>query len=145
MEHRRVGYQQALAEAGLPLDPALEWEVIGYPDIDQEALAERLQQPERPTAIFAANDQLAIAVQRVARSLKLNIPQDLALVGFDNLEISAQLEIPLTTVTQPAFDIGKVACQLVIQMIDMTSTRIQQAILPTQLIIRSSCGDHQRR
>jgi len=142
-EHRKVGYRQALIEAGIPLNPDLEWEVIGYPDIDQGALAEQMAQPERPTAIFAANDQLAIAVQRVARTLKLNIPQDLALVGFDNLEISAQLDIPLTTVAQAAFDLGKVAGKLVMQKIGRTSIHLQQSILPTQLIVRSSCGYHQ--
>jgi GntR family transcriptional regulator, arabinose operon transcriptional repressor len=140
MEHRRAGYRQALQEAGIDLDPGLEWEVEGYPDIDINALAAHLTQPQRPTAIFAANDQLALAAQRAARSLKMSIPDDLALVGFDNLEISAQLDVPLTTIVQPAFEMGKTAGEIVISKIKGQSNCVEQRILPTKLVVRQSCG-----
>lgn len=140
MEYRRLGYRQALQEAGLPNDPALEWEVVGYPDIDQTALEQRLLQTGRPTAIFAANDQLAMAVLRAARAARLSIPDDLALVGFDNLDISAQLDIPLTTIAQPAFEIGRVAGELVLMRLSQEMHYIQKRILPVQLIVRRSCG-----
>ncbi len=140
MEQRRSGYRQALSEAGLPLDPSLEWEVVGYPEIDTTTLEERLRQPDRPDAIFAANDQLALAVQRVARAAGLVIPQDLALVGFDDLEISANLDIPLTTVAQPAFEIGCTAWNILHTKITKASTGIERQILPVRLIVRRSCG-----
>jgi len=140
MEHRRAGYRQALQEAGLDLDSRLEWEVEGYPDIDIAALAAYLARVPRPTAIFAANDQLALAAQRAARSLKMSIPDDLALVGFDNLEISAQLDVPLTTIVQPAFEMGKTAGEMVICKIKGQSNCVEQRILPTQLVVRRSCG-----
>jgi len=139
MEHRRLGYRQALQEAGLLPDPDREWEVEGYPEIDLEVLVARLRSSDRPEAIFAGNDQLALAIQRVARSLGLSIPRDLALVGFDNLEISAQLEVPLTTIAQPAFEMGRTAGELVICKITGQNTCIQQHILPTELIVRQSC------
>jgi len=140
MEHRRAGYRQALKEAGLDLDSRLEWEVEGYPDIDIAALTAYLTRVPRPTAVFAANDQLALAAQRAARSLKMSIPDDLALVGFDNLEISAQLDVPLTTIVQPAFEMGKTAGEMVIGKIKGQSNCVEQRILPTQLVVRQSCG-----
>lgn len=140
MEQRRAGYRQALLEAGLHLDPSLEWEVVGYPEIELNTLYERLIQPDRPSAIFAANDQLALAVQRAGRHVGLSIPQDLALVGFDNLEISSNLDIPLTTIAQPAFEIGCTAWNILHAKITKASTGIERQILPVRLIVRRSCG-----
>jgi len=140
MEHRRLGYRQALLEAGIEPDPNDEWEVIGYPEVDQAALEERLSQPERPNAIFTANDQLALSVLSVARSLKISIPEELALVGFDNLDISAHLDIPLTTIAQPSFEIGYAAGELLVSQIKKDISWTQRRILPVQLIIRQSCG-----
>ena len=140
MEHRRAGYRQALLEGGVDLDPTLEWEVEGYPDIDLAALAAHLQRDPRPTAIFASNDQLALATQRVARTLKILIPAHLALVGFDNLEVSAQLDVPLTTIAQPAFEIGRTAGEQVIRRIMGQSNGVESHILPVNLVVRHSCG-----
>jgi DNA-binding LacI/PurR family transcriptional regulator len=138
MEHRRAGYQQALFEACIPADPGLEWEVDGYPEIDQVTLEAKLAETSHLTAIFAANDQLAIAVQRAARKLKIAIPEDLALVGFDNLDISAQLDIPLTTIAQPAISMGRTAGELILSKISGQSSGVQCRILPVQLIVRRS-------
>jgi len=145
MEQRRVGYRHALQEVGMALKPELEWEVKGYPEIDLAALEDKLTQPGRPTAIFAANDQLALAVQHAARSLKLSIPEDLALVGFDNLEIAAHVDIPITTVAQPAFEMGRMAGELLLSKIrpavlSAEVTHIQRRILAVQLVVRCSCG-----
>jgi LacI family transcriptional regulator len=140
MEHRRLGYRHALLEAGIEPDSNLEWEVIGYPKIDHNAIVEYFLQPGRPTAIFAANDQLALTVQNVAQSLNLQIPDDLALVGFDDLDISTHLDIPLTTVAQPAFDMGSTAGDLVICQISEKDDCTYRHILPVQLIVRRSCG-----
>jgi len=140
MEHRRAGYRQALEEAGIMLDPELEWEVAGYPEVDQIALMHLLERPNRPSAIFAANDQLALAVERAAKALTIFIPADLSLVGFDNLDISANVDVPLTTVAQPAFEIGRTAGEMIIAKIARATTSIQRRILPVQLVIRRSCG-----
>jgi GntR family transcriptional regulator of arabinose operon len=140
MEHRRLGYRHALVEAGIEPDPDLEWEVIGYPEVDHEALKDYFLQPERPTAIFTANDQLALTAQRVAHSLNIQIPDDLALVGFDNLDISAHLDIPLTTVAQRPFDMGCAAGELILCQIRERTGCTQRRILPVHLILRRSCG-----
>ena len=140
MEHRRLGYRHAMLEADIKPDPNLEWEVIGYPDVDHKAIEAYLLHPERPTAIFAANDQIAISVQRVARSLDLQIPDDLVLVGFDDLDISSHLDISLTTIAQRAVEMGSVAGELVLCQLSEKNNCIHRRILPVQLIIRRSCG-----
>jgi GntR family transcriptional regulator of arabinose operon len=139
MEHRRAGYHQSLIEACLPVDPELEWDVVGYPEVDQASVEGSLG-AARPTAIFAANDQLAMAIQRAARKLKISMPEELALVGFDNLDISAQLDIPLTTIAQPAISIGRTAGELILSKISGQSPGIQCCILPVKLIVRQSSG-----
>jgi len=144
MEHRRMGYRCALEEAGLPVDPTLECEVEGYPSIDLDALADFLSREPRPTAVFAANDQLALAVRRAAHTLGLTVPQDLALVGFDDLDIAAHLDVPLTTIAQPIFEMGKTAAEVVIRKIQGQSPGIERHILPTRLIVRHSCGAYLR-
>lgn len=140
INHRLAGYRQALEEAGIRPESRLVWEVKGYPEIDQTALEEKLGEPDRPTAIFAANDQLAISVQKAARKVGLSIPSDLALVGFDNLDISAHLDIPLTTVAQPAFGIGQTAWEVLSFKLLSETGLVQKRLLPVQLIIRRSCG-----
>lgn len=145
MEHRQIGYRTAMNEAGLDPDPDLIWEVTGYPSIDMKLVAESLQKDSRPTAIFAANDRLALGVYQIARQLHLRIPEDLAVVGFNNLAITAHLEVPLTTVTQPTFEMGRKAAEILIGRIRGTIRGRQQHILGTQLIVRESCGAEERQ
>lgn len=140
MEHRQIGFRTAMAEADLPVDPNLVWEVASYPTIDTTLLRHALSLKAQPTAIFAANDRLALAVYKTARELGLRIPADLAVVGFSNLAIAAHLEIPLTTVAPPIFEIGRKAAEIVIGRILGVVTGLQQHILATQLIVRESCG-----
>lgn len=144
MEHRRAGYRYALEEAGVPLDPELECEVEGYPTIDLAALAEFLRRTPGLTAVFAANDQLALAVRRVASTMGLAIPRDLALVGFDDLEIASQIDVPLTTVAQLVFEMGRTAAEVVVRKIRGEAKDVEQHILPTRLIVRQSCGQEGR-
>jgi GntR family transcriptional regulator, arabinose operon transcriptional repressor len=140
LEHRGAGYRQALVEAGLPYDPDLTCEVEGYPSVDLGALCDFLGHERRVTAIFCANDQIALAVYKAARQTGLRVPEDLALVGFDNLDFTQHLDVPLTTVEQPAFDLGRCAVEALIRRIQHQVTGPQQIILPTRLIIRRSCG-----
>jgi GntR family transcriptional regulator, arabinose operon transcriptional repressor len=138
--HRQAGYRQALLEAGIELEPGMEWEVKGYPEVDQNTLERHLTQSNRPTAIFAANDQLAIAVMQAARAVRLAIPSELALVGFDNLDISAHLDVPLTTIAQPAFEMGRTAWHLLNRKFSSVDSCTEKHVLPVQLIVRQSSG-----
>lgn len=144
MEHRKAGYQQALAEAGIPHDPALVCEVEGYPTVDLDSLRDYLTGHSNITAIFAANDQIALAVYQAARQIGLRIPHDLALVGFDNLEFTMHLDVPLTTIEQSAFEIGRRAVETLLARIQYPAGPWQQVIVPTRLIVRRSCGAYLR-
>ena len=140
LDHRAAGYRLALIEMGLAFDPDLTCVVESYPSIVIEPLCAFLSAESGVTAIFAVNDQIALAVYQAARRLNLRIPDDLALVGFDNLDFTQHLDVPLTTVEQPAFDIGRHAVEALVGRIDHPAMAPQQIIVPTRLIIRESCG-----
>lgn len=144
LEHRKAGYFQALTEAGIAHDAALVCEVEGFPTVDLESLRRFLTEHTDLTALFAANDQIALAVYQAARKLGVRIPHDLALVGFDNLDFTMHLDVPLTTVEQAAFDLGRRAVETLLNRIQNPSGPWQQVIVPTRLVVRRSCGAYLR-
>jgi LacI family transcriptional regulator len=136
---RERGYRQALQDAGIELDPGLI-RVGGYrPETAEPAARQLLETSERPTAVFAANDVSAIETMLVARSLDLAIPDDLSVVGFDNVPESALTEPPLTTIDQSIQDMGFEAVRMLIGLIDEPSTPGSHLTLPTRLVVRRSC------
>jgi GntR family transcriptional regulator of arabinose operon len=139
MEHRMLGYVQALRERGIQPDNDLICHVKGYPTVDLTPLRTYLSSSQRPTAIFAANDQIAIALYRAASTVGLRVPEDLAVVGFDNLDISPHLDPPLTTVAQPFMKIGETAVELLLRRIHGEAGYLQQITLTPELVIRQSC------
>lgn len=149
MEHRAAGYRQAMLEAGLSFDPDLCSEVRSYPDIPLEPVRQYLTREPRLTAVFAANDQIALAIYRAARSLGMSIPDDLALVGFGDIDLVAHLDVPLTTVVLPTYEIGEQAVLMLLRRIHHHPRNWQRMILPTSMVIRESCGasaaQHYRR
>jgi GntR family transcriptional regulator, arabinose operon transcriptional repressor len=140
MAHRRQGYQQMMREAGLDWDDSMCCEINGYPEFDMEPLYDFLQQRPSLTAIFAANDPIALAIYRAMEKLNLRVPDDIAIVGFGNHDVGEHINSPLTTVSMPAFEIGYTAAKLLIQRCQDEDRDIQRIILPTELIIRKSCG-----
>ena len=139
MEHRYLGYAQALAERDAPFDERLICRVEGYPVFDYSRLTAYLSGPQRPTAVFTANDQIAIALYRAAASVGLSIPGDLSVLSFDNLDMSSHLDPPLTTLAQPFAQIGQTAAELLLRRIQGGRGYCEQLTLPTPLIIRESC------
>jgi LacI family transcriptional regulator len=111
---RLLGYLDALASAGIAEDQQLI--VRGRFDVEsgEEAAAKLLALPEPPTAIFAANDQMALGVMRTARERGLSIPEDLSIVGFDDTPASRSAWPPLTTIRQPLQEIGAAAVDLIL-------------------------------
>ncbi len=113
---RLDGYRSALRAAGLPVDPDL----VAYADLTREdgraAAGGLLALPDRPTAIFAANDLQALGVYQAARELGLSIPGDLSVVGFDDLPVVAWVEPPLTTVHQPLTEMAVAATELALAL-----------------------------
>jgi DNA-binding LacI/PurR family transcriptional regulator len=143
MEHRILGYVQALRERGIEPDESLICQVEGYPTIDLEPLKIYLLQSQRPTAIFAANDQIALALYRAAGAVGLRIPHDLAISGFDNLDIASHLDPPLTTIGQPFREIGQTAANILLRCINNETSSLQQVTLAPTLIVRQSCAVEQ--
>jgi len=139
MEHRKLGYLQAMRERGIEPENDLICQVQGYPTIDLTPLRDYLSSENRPTAIFAANDQIAIALYRAAALVGLSIPNDLTVLGFDNLDLTPHLDPPLTTIAQPFSKIGQVAVELLLNRIRGEAGYLQQATLAPELIVRKSC------
>jgi len=135
---RRTGYEAALRERGLPVDPALMMEA-DFTEMGGYMAAQRLL-PQEPDAIFAASDTMAIGALRALREAGCRVPQDVAVVGFDDLPTAAHADPPLTTVRQPIQRTGQVAAATLIEMIEERTTQPRRIILPTEFVIRASCG-----
>ena len=153
ISERLRGYRDALREADLtPLDPWLvgaanrEMEIVvalrSYSDAhsqDVEQIAQHLHARDRPTAVFAMNDMMAMQAMKAARLLGLSIPEDLSLVGFDDEGIvNTLLDVPLTTVAQDAVVLGKRAAEMLIERIEGHDGPPRREVVPTQLRVRSS-------
>lgn len=137
---RFLGYQQALREWGIEPTPELVCKVPEYPVDYLADLTEFLARADRPTAIVTLNDYLAVKVVRACREANLKIPGDIALVGFDDTDIAVQMEIPLTSVSQPIHEIGAQAVRILVNKMKGSTQETQRIILPTHLIIRESSG-----
>lgn len=134
---REQGYRQALEAAGIPFDPQLV-RVGGYRAAETtDAARELLSLPERPTAVFSANDLSAIRVLEVARELGLRVPEDLSVVGFDNVPEAANAEPALTTVAQPLHRMGAEAVRLLLGLLSGLNTE-EHLLLPARLVVRAS-------
>ena len=142
-EDRLVGYRQALEAHHLPVDEKLIVEG-DYTEPSGSMGAQRLL-PASPTAIFAASDMMAIGALKALREAGLRLPDDIALVGFDDLQIAAAVEPALTTVRQPIERLGSMAVDLLLDLIANSPNGQSpvRMILPTQLVVRASCGAFQ--
>lgn len=148
MRERCEGYRLALEESGIAFDPALvveagTFEAVladGSSAFAAEPIVELLRRPDRPTAIFAPVDVLAIRVMTVIRSLGLRIPDDVAVTGFDDIVMSAHLDPPLTTVRHPAAQVGRRAAELLFEQLEHGAAAASIERVPCELVIRSSCG-----
>ena len=137
---RKMGYRDALVQAGIPVDEGLI--AAGDYTAGPAAIALRrfMALDDPPTAIFAANDQSAIGVIRAANELGLHIPDDLSVVGFDNIPEAAYLD--LTTVDQFIAEMSYIATNMLFSLIDGKTPEEWVVKMPTQLVIRGSCRRH---
>lgn len=134
------GYRSALERAGIAFDLRL----VRHGDFQHEGGfvggGELLDLANRPTAIFAGNDQHALGVYEAARQRSLRIPQDLSVVGFDDLPVARWVSPPLTTVRQPLAEMGRAAAQMLGELIEDRPLRSKRVELSTELITRESTG-----
>ena len=132
------GYRSALDRAGVPFRP----DYVRHGDFQHEGGflrgRELLDLPEPPTAIFAGNDQQALGLYEAARQHGLRVPQDLSIVGFDDLPVARWVSPPLTTVRQPLAEMGRTAAAMLGDLIDGKPLRSRRVELSTELILRES-------
>jgi DNA-binding LacI/PurR family transcriptional regulator len=141
-EDRLCGYKKALQDNDLPIRPAY---IIkgenGLAEGGAMAAKQVLLLPDRPTAIICYNDMMAIGVIRTLTQAGLRIPEDCSIVGFDNIELSAFTQPPLTTFDQPKYEIGRVAAQMMLIVLEANAVKAPCAevkVLRGELKIRSS-------
>ncbi len=137
---RLRGYRQALDEEGISYDEAL----VGYGDFNLESgyreMSNLLESGAWFTAAFIASDEIALGAKAAIRDHGLSIPEDIALVGFDDLPLAYYLDPPLTTVHLPAVDLARHASQMLSIILQGKLPVKKQEILDTYLVVRQSCG-----
>ena len=135
---RQHGYCLALEGAGIHFDKTL----ISHGNFTMNsgvvAANHFVSMKQRPTAIFCMNDEMAIGALQSFRRADLNTPKDISIAGFDNIEFSKYAEPPLTTIAQPAEDLGKTAFNVLLQLIQEQDLSSNDFVLPYELIIRES-------
>jgi LacI family transcriptional regulator len=145
---RRRGIEAALAEAGLALPD--EWCIGSLPDVNGGFLATSallaLPPENRPTAVIAYNDIMALGALHAARALHLRVPDDISVVGFDDIAMAAHTDPPLTTISQPKYRLGRLAMQLARRLMrGQPSPGEGYTLMESPIIVRESTGPARAR
>ncbi|MFN8504566.1 LacI family DNA-binding transcriptional regulator [Kouleothrix sp.] len=139
-EPRYLGYLDALAEAGLPLDEALIVEAGRREEDGYQAIGDLLATPQPPTAVLACSDELAFGAMHALYDAGLEIGRDISLVGFDDLPLARHMHPPLTALRQPRRAVGEALAALLIDAIEQRPRAAQSTTLGARLIVRRSTG-----
>lgn len=137
--HREKGYKEALTTAGLEINP--NWiahiSTINY-KMALSSCSYILGLPDHPDALFACSDVFAVGAVNAARQLGLNVPHDVSIIGFDDVELAIMTSPTITTVRQPCFQLGYQSCELLVDKIETPTLEDKQIILDTELVVRDS-------
>ena len=135
---RLRGYQKALQDRGQPFQP----ELVAEGDFTEAGGYTAMLRliPMKPDAVFVASDMMAIGVLRALHEANLRVPDDVAVIGFDDIPAAAKADPPLTTMRQPIRSMGMVAVETLIDIIAHPGSDTRHVVLTTELVIRSSCG-----
>lgn len=134
---RFAGYREALDCAGIPFRPELVSHGDGKPEGGYQAMKKLLSLPDPPTAVFCYNDMSALGALKAIREAGLRVPRDISLVGFDDLFIAEYSEPPLTTVRQPRRQMGRLAAEILLKLIQGAGAE-ELIRVPGELILRQS-------
>ncbi|RBW68555.1 LacI family DNA-binding transcriptional regulator [Bacillus taeanensis] len=137
---RLRGYQQAMLKYDLILDPAFIQEGDFSYESGYNQMLKLLALETIPTAVFVFNDEMAVGAIAAVKDSGLNVPKDIAVVGFDNVKMSSVYEPRITTIDQPKYKIGKKAMDLLLKLMSGEGLQKKKFVLKDQLIIRESCG-----
>ena len=139
-EPRYQGYADALAEAGIALDPSLIVEAGRTEEDGYQAIGELLSVPDGPTAVLACSDELAFGAMHALYDAGREVGRDVSIVGFDDVPLASHTRPPLTTMRQPRRAIGEHLATLLIDTIERRTRAAQSAVLGARLIVRRSTG-----
>ncbi|HQH88228.1 MAG: HTH-type transcriptional repressor CytR [Spirochaetes bacterium ADurb.Bin110] len=139
-KHRYQGYVDALKAAEIPFDPALVLMETAGNNSFYYLMQNLLKKGLRPDAVFCTSDPKAIIIMRAIRDMRLDIPADISVLGFDNIEMSAFVDPPLSTISQPLYEMGSLGAHKLIDLIGGDGDRREPSVdvLATDLIIRKS-------
>jgi LacI family transcriptional regulator len=137
---RLLGYRAELQALGLDVRP--DYEQIGdfYLESGEATMQALLALPEPPTAVFAAADMMAIGAMRAVQAAGLRVPHDVAVVGFDDIQIAPLIDPSLTTIRQDKLGIGLAAARALVEQIENPEITPPVLTLPVELVVRASCG-----
>jgi LacI family transcriptional regulator len=138
---RLAGSREAMERAGVPIDPALICEGSYLLGDGVEQTKYLLDLPNPPTAIFAGNDAQAAGVYQVLYERNIRVPEDVSVIGFDDVMYTAQMSPPLTTIRQPLAEIGKMAVNMLLRLIGGEKLESNHVELSTSLVVRQSCAE----
>ncbi|GHV53376.1 DNA-binding transcriptional regulator CytR [Spirochaetia bacterium] len=139
-KHRLQGYVNSLEKAGIAREAGL---IIQLPEVNFDLAVSAVMQllstdVPRPDAFFCVSDVYAAAVIKSCTRMGLNVPRDIMVVGFDNIEIASMLNPTITTVNQPRYQLGFSSCNLLIELINNPKSNVRNIVLETELIVRES-------
>jgi LacI family transcriptional regulator len=137
---RSLGYRSGLERDDLPFREEYLVEGDFYEPTGYTGMQRLLGLAERPEAVFCASDSMALGAIRAAHAAGLRVPEDIAVVGFDDAAFAAIMEPALTTVRQDKPGLGAAACEALVRIIDETASEPPVVILPAELVVRESCG-----
>lgn len=137
---RLKGYRQALMSHDIEIKPEFiqEGDFSIQSGYDQMIKLLSLQSP--PTAVFVFNDEMALGAIKAVKKSGMKVPEDIAVVGFDNINIASFFDPEITTIDQPKYEIGKVAMNLLLKLMNGEQLEKTKIVLPDELIVRESCG-----
>ncbi|MGV8954422.1 MAG: LacI family DNA-binding transcriptional regulator, partial [Cypionkella sp.] len=144
VQERQAGFERAMAEAGLPIAPELVLLKDYSRDFGFWAAEQLLALPGRPSAIFASSDYLAVGVLQAMQKAGLTVPGDVSLVGFDDMPFAELVNPPLTTIRQPVTEMGRLAFQLLLNLLN-DEPAVPVTRLPVELVLRQSVAPYQHR
>lgn len=141
---RLDGYRQAMLQAGLPV--LLGYEVIGDFEFASglPAMEQLLALPQRPEAVFASNDAMAVGVYQALYKEGLRVPDDIAVIGYDDIQLAQYMTPPLTTIHQPKDSLGELAIDALLHRLKEPEAEPQVLVLTPELVVRGSVGSIHR-